>query len=72
MQHGFRRRFPAAARVDLPLNVSAGAQPGFASIWPSATGEYFVIESTTDLLSEVWFTLQPCKAISTLLRLQPI
>jgi len=33
------------ARVGLPLNVAAGAQPGYANLtWSSATGEYFSIE----------------------------
>ena len=39
------------ARVGLPLNVAASAQPGYADLtWPSATGEYFSIECSTNLV----------------------
>ncbi|MDB6015654.1 MAG: rcc [Pedosphaera sp.] len=38
------------ARVALPLNVQAGAQPGAVDLsWSSAEGEYFAIEYTTNL-----------------------
>ena len=37
-------------RVGLPLNLAPG-EPGFATLrWPSATGEYFSIEYTTNIM----------------------
>ena len=38
------------ARVGLPLNVAADAQPGYADLtWSSSTGAYFSIEYATNL-----------------------
>jgi hypothetical protein len=38
------------ARVPRFLNVAPGAQPGYMDLtWPSAAGEYFTIETTTNL-----------------------
>ncbi len=38
------------ARVPLPLSIGSSAQPGFANLtWPSATGEYFSVEYSTNL-----------------------
>jgi hypothetical protein len=38
------------ARVGLPLNVAAGAPPGYANLsWSSATGEYFTVQYSTNL-----------------------
>ncbi|MGO8836846.1 MAG: RCC1 domain-containing protein [Limisphaerales bacterium] len=46
------------ARVGLPLNVAAGAQAGYANLtWSSATGEYFSIECTTNLVNGFTGTL---------------
>ena len=40
------------ARVALPLNMAASAQPGFADLnWSSTTGAYFSVEYTTNLLA---------------------
>jgi alpha-tubulin suppressor-like RCC1 family protein len=47
------------ARVGLPLNVAASAQPGCADLtWASATGEYFTIQYSTDLAGGFSSTLQ--------------
>jgi alpha-tubulin suppressor-like RCC1 family protein len=47
------------ARVGLPLNVAANGQPGYATLsWPSATGEYFSIEYSTNLAAGFAGTLQ--------------
>jgi hypothetical protein len=47
------------ARVGLPLNVAAGAQPGYANLsWPSATGEYFTVQYSTNLADGFTSTLQ--------------
>lgn len=46
-------------RVGLPLKILPSAQPGYADLsWTSATGEYFTIESSTDLLDGFTTTLQ--------------
>ena len=46
-------------RVGLPLKVTASAPPGQASLaWPSATGEFFSIEFTTNLATGFSGTLQ--------------
>ena len=47
------------ARVGLPLNVAASVQPGYAELsWSSATGEFFTIQSSTNLLDGFRSTLQ--------------
>ena len=39
-------------RVALPLSIKGGPQPASVDLcWSSATGEYFTIESTTNLLN---------------------
>lgn len=39
-------------RVSLPLKIQPGLQPGFADLsWNSATGEYFTVEYSTNLLT---------------------
>jgi alpha-tubulin suppressor-like RCC1 family protein len=46
-------------RVGRPLKVAASAQPGQASLaWPSAAGEFFSIEFTTNLAQGFSGTLQ--------------
>jgi alpha-tubulin suppressor-like RCC1 family protein len=40
------------ARMPLPLNVAKNVQPGFADLgWSSATGQYFAVEYTTNLMN---------------------
>jgi alpha-tubulin suppressor-like RCC1 family protein len=47
------------ARVGLPLNVAASAQPGHADLsWPSAIGEYFTVQYSTNLANGFASTLQ--------------
>ena len=47
------------ARVGLPLNMAASVQPGYADLsWSSATGEYFTIQYSTNLVDGFSSTLQ--------------
>ncbi len=47
------------ARVGLPLNAAADAQPGYADLtWSSATGQYFSVEYSANLANGFTATLQ--------------
>ncbi len=47
------------ARVGLPLNVAAAAQPGSVNLsWSSETGEYFTVQYSTNLADGFTSTLQ--------------
>jgi alpha-tubulin suppressor-like RCC1 family protein len=46
-------------RVGLPLSVAAAVQPGYVDLtWSSATGEYFTVEFSTDLVTGFTTALQ--------------
>ncbi len=48
-----------SARVSLPLNLAASAAPGNVDLtWASATGEYFSVQSSTNLADGFTSTLQ--------------
>jgi len=47
------------ARVALPLTVAASAEPGFANLtWSSASGQYFTVQSSTNLAGGFTSTVQ--------------